>query len=211
MKTLISLAFVCGVISLFNLIASLRLNTKIKYLFALLFAITGIRYALLILYANITKLNNFFYIGKITLIPMITFTCLIYLLYITTRNEKVKLFDWLYFIVFALLETYLIYIIPINFIRDDYGFKFLLIDDYKNYLLLLLAFFAVSFIFILVNAYKKQQILKHKITTVLYIIGYSIFIVQAIMLYLNLPIITKTLITEIILLIAIFIDIYEFK
>lgn len=211
MKTLISLAFVCGVISLFNLIVSLRLNTKIKYLFALLFAITGIRYALLILYANITKLNNFFYIGKITLIPMITFTCLIYLLYITTRNEKVKLFDWLYFIVFALLETYLIYIIPINFIRDDYGFKFLLIDDYKNYLLLLLAFFAVSFIFILVNAYKKQQILKHKITTVLYIIGYSIFIVQAIMLYLNLPIITKTLITEIILLIAIFIDIYEFK
>lgn len=211
MKTLMSLAFVCGVISLFNSIISLKLTSKIKYLLALLFVATSIRYILLIIYSNITKLNNFFYIGKLTLMPIITFTCLIYLIYIILRNEKVNLFDWVYFIVFAILEVYLIYIVPINFIRDDYGFKFILIDDYKNYLLLLLTFFAVSFIFILVNSYKKQNSIKNKIATVLYIIGYSIFIVQAIMLYLNIPIITRTLITELILLIALFIDIYEFN
>lgn len=210
MKTLLSLAFICGVISIFNSIVLLKLTSKIKYLVALLFIATSIRYILLIIYANITKLNFYFYIGKMTLIPIVTFTSLIYLTYITLRNEKISLFDWLYSLVFMALEIYLIYITPINFTRDDYGFKFVLIDDYKNYLLLLLAFFAVSFIFILVNAYKKQQTLKNKISTILYIIAYSIFIVQAIMLYLNMPIITKTLITELILQIALFIDLYQF-
>ncbi|MCX7694182.1 MAG: hypothetical protein N2Z71_00495 [Caloramator sp.] len=147
-----------------------------------------------------------FYLGKFTLIPVILFTIVIYYIYILNRKSTIGLIDKLLILVFLILETYIIYITPNNFIKYNGGFKFICSGDYKNYLILLISFFALLFIFISSNYFRVTNSVYFKTVNIIYIIGFLLFLIQVISIFVGMELKTMTLIPEAILLLGVFLD-----
>lgn len=206
MKILISLLFICLVLSIFNIYSSLKMKSKLKYIIVLSMFLATFRYIFIYIYMNLKRLDYMFYFAKILTVPIITFTIAVYLVYIISRNQQIKTFDWSLIIVFTLIEVYLIYIMPINFIKTNLGYKFIYTQDIRNYIILLLVFFSMFFIFISSNYIKITTSIKTKIVNYMYILGYIVFLIEVVMIYLNISINTYTLIPEAIILLASFID-----
>ncbi|MBZ4664258.1 MAG: hypothetical protein JG776_1976 [Caloramator sp.] len=207
MKTLFSLIFICCVLCLFNFYILLKKKQKYSVFLALLFFISSFRYILIYLFLNVKKLNYLFNLGKLTLMPVVLFTIGLYCIYILNRKSEIGLIDKLLMVVFLILEVYIIYIVPNNFIKYYGGFKFVCTNEYRDYLILLVAFFALLFIFIASNYFRVINSVYFKVLNLLYIIGYLIFLIQAISIYVGMEFKTMTLIPEVILLIAAFLDI----
>ncbi|CDF57577.1 hypothetical protein [Thermobrachium celere] len=209
MDILIYLIFICFVLSIFDSYLLLKRKKWLNILLALVFLISSIRYILIYLFLSVKKLNSLYYLGKLTILPILLFSIGVYCVYLINRKSKISTPDKILVFILLILESYMIYKLPNNFIKYYGGFRYVCTGDYKNYLLILMAFFSIFFIFIASNYFKNIQSSYMKFINTLYIASYIIFLVQVILIYMGVEIKTLTLIPEAIILLTMFGDIYK--